>query len=397
VILRSAGGPHLTYCTNIHPGETWPEVRLNLERFVLAVKARVAPSERFGVGLRLSGAAARALAEPRELEAFRAFLDQHDLYVFTLNGFPYGPFHGTPVKERVYRPDWMEPERLAYSDGLAHVLSALLPPGMEGSISTAPGAFKERVRSAKDVAQIVEQLLAHAATLHGIHARTGRSIALALEPEPCCLLETIAETVAFFDEHLFAAPAVERFRRLAGLDAADAADALRRHLGVCLDTCHAAVEFEEPADAVRMLRAAGIRVPKVQLSAGLRVRRLDADTLAALRRFDDAVYLHQVVQRDGANLTRWLDLPDALRARPAAGGEWRIHFHVPVFMERLGLFENTQSVLARFLELQAAEPISSHLEVETYTWSVLPEEHRTEDVVTAVARELRWVIERLTA
>ncbi|HYR95772.1 MAG TPA: hypothetical protein VEM57_03505, partial [Candidatus Binatus sp.] len=190
MILRSAGGPHLTYCTNIHPGETWPEVRLNLERFVLAVKARVAPSERFGVGLRLSGAAARALAEPRELEAFRAFLDQHDLYVFTLNGFPYGPFHGTPVKERVYRPDWMEPERLAYSDGLAHVLSALLPPGMEGSISTAPGAFKERVRSAKDVAQIVEQLLAHAATLHGIQARTGRSIALALEPEPCCLLET---------------------------------------------------------------------------------------------------------------------------------------------------------------------------------------------------------------
>ena len=397
MILRSAGGPHLTYCTNIHPGESWPEVRLNLGRFVVAVKARVAPSERFGVGLRLSDAAARELGEPRELEAFRAFLDANDLYVFTINGFPYGPFHGTPVKERVYLPDWMDGERVAYSDRLAHVLSALLPPGVEGTISTVPGAFKERVRSAEDVAQIVEQLLAHAATLHDIHARTGRSIALALEPEPCCFLETIAETVAFFEQHLFAAPAVERFRRLAGLGIAESATALRRHLGVCLDTCHAAVEFEDPADAVRMLRAAGIGIGKVQLSAGLRVRHLDGAALAGLRRFDDAVYLHQVVQRDGGRLTRWLDLPDALHAGPAAGAEWRIHFHVPIFMERLGVFENTQPVLARFLELQAAEPISSHLEVETYTWSVLPEEYRTEDVVTAVARELGWVIERLPA
>jgi len=184
VILRSAGGPHLTYCTNIHPGESWPEVRRNVERFVLAVKARIAPAGRFGVGLRLSGAAARTLAEPRELEAFRAFLDANGLYVFTINGFPYGPFHGTAVKERVYLPDWMDGERVGYSDTLAHVLAALLPPGVEGTISTVPGAFRPRVRSAADVARLVENLVAHAATLQRIHARTARSIALALQPEP---------------------------------------------------------------------------------------------------------------------------------------------------------------------------------------------------------------------
>jgi hypothetical protein len=291
----------------------------------------------------------------------------------------------------------MEDERLAYTDGLAHLLAALLPPGVDGTISTVPGAFRPRVGSAADVARMVDRLVAHAATLHQIHAATGRVIALALEPEPCCFLETIAETVAFFEEHVFAAPAVERFRRLAGLGATDSAAALRRHLGVCLDTCHAAVEFEEPAAAVRALRAAGIRIAKVQLSAGLRLRRPDRDTLTALARFDDAVYLHQVVERDDGRLTRWLDLPDAFRAGAAAGGEWRVHFHVPVFMERLGMFENTQPILAAFLALQAAEPISTHLEVETYTWSVLPEEHRTEDVVTAVVRELRWVMERLVA
>ena len=393
--VRSAGGPHLTYCTNIHPGETWAEVRRNLERFVCAVKARVAPGERFGVGLRLSAAAAESLADPGTLDELRAFLDANDLYVFTLNGFPYGPFHGTAVKERVYLPDWTDDERVAYSDRLAGLLAALLPPDVDGTVSTVPGAFRPRVRSAGDVARIVERLVAHAATLHAIRVRTGRSIALALEPEPCCILETIAETVRFFEEHVFAAAAVERFARLTDLARADAVAALRRHLGVCLDTCHAAVEFEDPADAVRTLRGAGVQIGKMQLSAGLRLRRLDHETLAALARFDDAVYLHQVVQRDGGRLTRWLDLPDALAHAAPAGAEWRVHFHVPVFMERLGAFENTQPVLAEFLALQRADPVSSHLEVETYTWSVLPAEHRSDDVVDAVARELRWVMERL--
>src|SRR5262249_37333485 len=164
------------------------------------------PGERFGVGLRLSGVAARALAEPRELEAFRAFLDANGLYVFTINGFPYGPFHGTSVKERVYLPDWMDDERLAYTEGLAQLLPALPRPGVDGTISTVPGAFRPRVGSAADVARMVDRLVAHAATLHRIHAATGRTIALALEPEPCCFLETIAETVAFFEEHVFAAP-----------------------------------------------------------------------------------------------------------------------------------------------------------------------------------------------
>jgi sugar phosphate isomerase/epimerase len=403
VILASAGRPHLTYCTNIHPGESWSQVRDNVERFVPAVKARIAPTQPFGVGLRLSGAAARALSAPGEVEAFRALLDTHGLYVLTINGFPYGPFHGTSVKERVYLPDWMDDERRAYTDRLAHLLSELLADGppRDGSISTVPGAFRPRVRSPADVSRMVEHLVSHAATLHDIYASTGRIITLALEPEPCCVLETMTETIAFFEEHLFAAPAIERLQRLTGLRPAEAAEALRRHLGVCLDTCHAAVEFEEPVEAVRLLRSAGVRLAKIQLSAGLRIRHLTPAVLTALRRFDDAVYLHQVVQRQGDALDRWVDLPAALGAAagegPPAEAEWRVHFHVPVFMERLGLFENTQGVLAQFLDLQKAAPLAAHLEVETYTWDVLPDEYRTEDVVTAVARELSWVIDRLAA
>lgn len=401
MILSSAGLPHLTYCTNIHRGESWAEVRRNVERHVLAVKARVAPTRRFGVGLRLSAAAARTLSEPAELEAFRAFLDAHGLYVFTINGFPYGPFHGEPVKERVYLPDWLDDERRAYHDLLARVLARLLPddPAVGGSISTVPGAFKRRGRAAGAMRRIAEQMIDHAAVLHRIHEESGRIIALAVEPEPCCVLETTAEATAFFRNHLFDTPSLDRFCALTGLGRTTGEAALRRHLGICLDTCHAAVAFEEPADTVHALRRAGISIAKIQLSTGLRVSKFDDGTLGALRAFAEDTYLHQVIERRSGVLTRYVDLPDALgaatRTLANAECEWRIHFHVPIFMRHLGPFENTQGFLEQILELQAAQPVSTHLEVETYTWEVLPEEHRKSDVVAAVAQELRWVCERL--
>ena len=191
--LAVPGEPHLTYCTNIHPGETWAEVRANLERHVSRVKAAVAPTRPFGVGLRLSAVAAAALAQPAELDAFRTFLRDSGLYVFTINGFPYGPFHGTRVKEEVYLPDWLDDARLSYSDRLAELLAALLPdePGLEGTVSTVPGAFKGRVRGAADESRMAELMVRHAAGLHRLRERTGKMVSLALEPEPCCHMETV--------------------------------------------------------------------------------------------------------------------------------------------------------------------------------------------------------------
>lgn len=400
--LSAPGEPYLTYCTNIHPGETWPEVRANLERYVVAVKARIAPDRRFGVGLRLSAEAAEALAKPGELGAFRRFLDANGLYVFTINGFPFGVFHGTRVKEQVYLPDWLDERRLAYTDRLAELLAHLLPaePELEGSISTVPGAYKARVAREADAARMAELLLRHAATLHRLRERTGKVISLALEPEPCCYLETIGETVRFFEQHLFSAAAVTAIARLTGLGRAESETALHRHLGVCFDTCHMAVEFEDPLEGLRTLRAAGIRIGKIQISAGLRVLLDPSDRrlLDALRPFAEGVYLHQVVERRGGALTRFVDLPDALEAVGKGGNgprEWRIHFHVPLFRRELGRFANTQDDLREVLGLLRREEFSQHLEVETYTWEVLPEEYRREDIVTAVGRELAWVLEQL--
>lgn len=361
------GGAHLTYCTNIHPGESWAEVFANLERFVAPVAAAVAPGARFGIGLRLS---ARAVAE-LELPALQRWLAAHDMYVFTINGFPHGAFHGEPVKDAVYRPDWREPARVDYTNRLADLLAALLPDGVDGTISTVPGCFRARADGAGP--QMAAHLAQCAAHLEEIEWRTGKHIALALEPEPSCAIETLAEAAAFFVEH--------------ALD--------RRYLGVCLDACHAAVEFEDLDAALAGLRAAGVAVAKVQISAGLRVAPVDARARDLLARFAEGVYLHQVVARRGAELARFVDLPEAL-ADPRAFDEWRVHFHVPIFRADLGELGGTQAFLADLLASHRRAPISTHFEVETYTWDVLPAEFRDRPIVDAVAHELRWVLERMS-
>ena len=400
--MRLAGRAeqHLSYCTNIHPGETLPEVRAALATHLPRIKAAVSPHAPFGVGLRLSQAAAQALREPSELVSFKRWLEAEQLYVFTLNGFPYGAFHGTRVKERVYEPDWRSPARVIYTQQLAAALAGLLPNGVSGSISTVPGAWKAAVRGEGDLERIAEHLLQAVAYLIAIREQNGSEISLALEPEPGCVLETTDETVAFFEQHLFSAQALERLAELTGSSVAAAAVRIRVHLGVCLDACHAAVEFEEPAHLIERLGRAGIGVKKLQLSSGLRVPRLDALSRAALGAFTEDVYLHQTVERRGQTLTRYRDLPEALGAitlSEEAAPELRIHFHVPVFLERYGVLESTQGFLRELLAIHAERPITRHLEVETYTWDVLPAELRAESVDAAISRELEFVMAELGA
>jgi sugar phosphate isomerase/epimerase len=389
--IRTLNDAQLTYCTNVHPGETLPAVRALLKQHVLAVKQAVAPDQAFGVGLRLAAAAADALDDPAELARFKAELEADGLYCFTLNGFPYGAFHATRVKDRVYLPDWQASERVRYTQVLARVLGELLPPGVDGSISTVPGCFKPNLNGAESVRVMRDAMVDVVATLVELARSRGQQIALALEPEPECFLETTDEAVNFFEAQLFSAEARQRLVDVAGVAPADAERMLRRHIGVCLDTCHASVEFESPLEAWRKLQAAGIAVPKVQISAGLRLAPATPEALDALRAFADGVYLHQTVVQHAGVLSRYQDLPDALAQAPVLGAEWRVHFHVPIFLRQLGLFGSTQADLVPLLSELATVSDCPHLEVETYTWDVLPEEFRSLPIEVAIARELRFV------
>ncbi len=382
---------HLTYCLNVHPGERWAENLSAIRTYALAVRDRVGADGAFGLGLRLGAQAAEELADPAALSELRALLADEGLYVFTINGFPYGPFHGEAVKERVYAPDWRQPERLAYTRRLAEILAALLPEGVTGSISTAPGSYRRWIAFPADTRTIADQVAALAGELAELHDRTGRDICLGLEPEPDCLLETTDEAIAFCTGPLLEAAA----RRGGGKSYSP--DSVLRHIGVCFDLAHQFVEFEDLAGSLGRLQAAGVRVAKIHASAALRAQPTQA-ARQRLGAFCDPVYLHQVKARwpDGT-IRAWPDLADALAdASAAEADEWRVHFHVPLFWPGDAELDSSAAelpALAGPLRAGATE----HLEIETYTFAVLPPELRSARLDESIAREYEWVLGTMLA
>ncbi|PWC88375.1 hypothetical protein TSH100_07305 [Azospirillum sp. TSH100] len=393
--MRLPGGGTLGYCLNVHPTQSFAEVRAALLGPVREIRRRLCPDQPFGVGLRLS---AEAAAEAEVATELAAIFEGEGFAAFTMNGFPYGRFHGVPVKQAVYEPDWTTAERVAYSLSLAETMAALVPAGTLATISTVPGGYAPRVTGRE--AAVADGLLRSVAGLVRLERATGRTVALALEPEPWCLLDRTADAVAFFGAHLFTDEAAKRLGSLAGLRADEAAAALPRHLGLCLDVCHMAVNFEDPAETLGTLAAAGIPIHKVQLSAALRVARMDELARARIAAFRDAVYLHQTVARAADGTVRhFVDLPQALESAGNDDEEWRVHFHVPVFAEPEAPLESTRGALERLLAIHRDRPVAPHLEVETYTWNVLPAEAcgaGAMSVVDGIEKELRWVLERLS-
>jgi hypothetical protein len=394
---RLSGDVHLTYCTNIHAGQSWQDIRASLDDHVPAIKSAIAPTEPLGIGLRLSGEAAATLRQPETLAAFRDQLSALGGYVFTINAFPFGPFHGVRVKEDVYLPDWRDRERVAFTANSAAVLAGILPDGIEGSISTVPGAFKPNGRSSEAIAAMARNLMMAVADLVDLKRRTGKHIALALEPEPCCFLETTDESIGFFESVLLRPEMLDVLGGITGVGRHEAEILLRHHLGICYDVCHGSVEYENTVAALDRLLGAGIAIPKIQLSAAMRVPAMTRDLIGAVMRYNDGVYLHQSVVRRGESLSRHVDLPDAVTAfgEGRADGEWRIHCHVPVFLADLGEIGSTRSDLVATLAALRQRTRSSHLEVETYTWDALPDNVRTGSKAADIAREIAFCRQEL--
>jgi sugar phosphate isomerase/epimerase len=385
---------HLAYSTLVHPGDTWDEMWTSLTTYVPQVKARVAPDGLFGVSLRLSAASARTLIEDTgRRDELRSFLDDNDMYLYTVNAFPYGPFKGRVVKEQVYEPDWRSEERTQYTIDVAEVLAAVAPEGTAPSIQTAPLGFKPNVTGPEVVAAYTDHVLRVVAHLVELEARTGRTVTLGIEPEPYCYLETTDETVAYFGEHLYTGAAALSLAQRAGIPVSEAHAALRRHVGVVFDICHQAVQYEDIASSLRALGNAGIPILKLQEAAAVDVPEVTQEVVDSLRRFAETIYLTQTYERRDGTLTRFLNLEDALAAWDADPGPrtWRIHFHVPVFLDDLGLFRTTRFAIEDALRVHRETPLSRQLEIETYTWDMLPEHLKTGDIVEYVCRELEWV------
>ncbi|WP_395745896.1 metabolite traffic protein EboE [Prosthecobacter sp.] len=376
-------GIHLGYCTNIHRGETWEETWNGLKNYTLRVKDRVSGGRPYGIGLRLSQQAAVELSAPGKIDEFKAWLEANGCYVFTINGFPYGSFHGTRVKEHVFKPDWSTPERLAYTNLLFDILAQLLPPGVSGSVSTLPGSHKTFGVGADEMLAIFNNLRLCREHIEKVATKSGHDLHLGLEPEPLGLFETSGETLKFFGLYLDRNPQDRDFFKFVGLN---------------YDTCHLAIEFEDAAKALERITGAGIRLSKLHFSSALKLQPT-LENVEKLRAFDEPVYFHQVIASYGKDepLRRFKDLPDALefaKASPTAlGDEWRVHFHIPIHAQPGGGFDSTRDHLIGAMDWLAQNPAKcQHIEMETYTWEVLPQEMRSGDVVDQLVREYDWTL-----
>lgn len=395
--IRKNPPVHLTYCLNVHPGETWEENLEAIRTVTLKIRDRVAPNRPFGLGLRLGHLAADHLADTEILNQFKIFLKKHHLYVFTINGFSYGDFHKAPVKKHVYHPDWRNRKRLRYTLQLADILSKLIPKGVSGSISTVPGSYKEWILTDSDRTGMIHNLMACVAHLSDIHERAGKEVHIALEPEPDCFIETTEETVAFFTRDLHG-EGRRYLAHLTGTSEPKASEMIVRHLGVCFDTCHMSLQFEDLSKSIALLAKHGIRLSKTQISAALKMRCSEM-TLKRLKDFCDPVYLHQIKARMSSNKIRsYGDLSTALPCVDVlkqSGEEWRIHFHVPLYFVGDDELSSTETDLRQGFFKNAIACGCDHFEIETYTFNVFPEKFRKKDLVESIAEEYAWVLDRL--
>ncbi|GGK93975.1 metabolite traffic protein EboE [Streptomyces flaveus] len=452
---------HLAYCSNVHQAEDLDGVLAQLAAYAEPVRERLGV-DRLGIGLWLArDVVTELVGDGRALARLKDELSLRGLETVTLNAFPYAGFHREVVKKDVYLPDWTDQVRLDYTLDCARVLTALLPDdARRGSVSTLPLAWRtpwpaERANTAR---RALDRLAEGLAT---IERETGRPVRVGFEPEPGCVVETTAQAV----------------RELGGLDP--------ERLGICLDTCHLAVQFEDPGAALARLAAAGLPVVKVQASCAVEADDpADPAARAALGRLAEARFLHQTrtrvaaqgswgtfsgpgegrgpgvagpriprqrglaagEQADGtrhvcglggptgpdgsgcarqpggggvssagpspvggpAGPDRWDtlgegtivgvdDLPEALAGGlPADRGPWRVHFHAPLHAEPEPPLRTTAPQLTAVLAGLLGGPVAGcdHIEVETYTWSVLP--RPPADLAGGIAAELTWARDRLT-
>ena len=394
---------HLTYCTNIHPGESWVAVFSNLEQYCLAIKKNISPGKPFGIGLRLSNMSSEELLAGEHLRAFKIWLAENDLYIFTINGFPYGNFHHQSVKDNVHTPDWTTKERVDYTKRLFCILAALLPNDMDGGISTSPISYKYwhtlsgKLETIKKTA--VENLINVVAFLVRTRHATGKKMHLDIEPEPDGILETIDEYIAFFEKDLLVDGALILAASLS-CSLTDAQDHIRCHIQLCYDICHFAVEYETAGDVIKKMAKAGLRIGKIQISAALKCRAIAISEIpqlqACLQLFDESTYLHQaVVKTTEDQLLKFRDLGPGIQAMARPGfKELRTHFHVPIFTAQYRQLEATQSDIRDALQLWCIQPFTAHLEVETYTWDVLPPELQM-GLKESIERELLWVMQQI--
>ena len=393
---------HLSYCTNIHTGESWQEHFTELKKSVPVIKNNISPLLPFGIGLRLSNNACIDLSQEHRLQEFKNWLQNNNCYVFTMNGFPYGNFHQQPIKDQVYWPDWTMQERVEYTLKLFDILKELVPEGMQGSISTAPLSYRHWFKNKRETIGAYEKctlnILSVVSHLIKIYEASGKILHLNIEPEPDGLLENSSEFIEWYNKY-YIPLGIDFLKKKLGMPGDDT-EPLRRHLQLCFDVCHSALAYEKTELVLDELKNNNISIGKVQISSALRINLVNNRTekIKNLSTYNEPRYLHQVIAKDNQDqLYKFRDLSDALQHLPDEKfQECRVHFHVPVFSDNYDLLSSTQDNILQTLLNHNKQKICEHWEVETYTWNILAPAFQL-PINESIARELAWVIDKMNS
>ncbi len=366
---------HLTYCLNVHNANNIDEISLAIKEYSLKIKNQICPDQPFGLGLYLSNKASIELEKPNNLNRFKEFLIKHNLYCFTINAFPYGDFFTPNLKTKVYYPDWTSSERLQYSKRVCNIMAELLPDNINGSISSIPISYKTNNNSWDKIKQSKKKLNDIALFLQHIELKTGKHIDIAIEPEPDCCIETSQEFIDFYQQ---------------------LNNITQQYIGLCFDTCHLAIQYENLTQSLLNLHAANIPINKIQISSALRIDKNFQQNL--LHEFYDDKYLHQVKIKTNKNILSFSDLsPDIMQQNTDLWQEMRIHFHLPIYFNGYDNIKTTNNQIDLDFFKTALKIGVKHFEIETYTFNVLPTNLQNIGLTKSIINEYYFAMEKINA
>lgn len=390
----------LTYCSNIYSSDTWNDIFVSLKKNIPKISSKLSTNKPFGIGLRLSNNAATQLLENNNIIVFQEWLNENNYYVSTINGFVYGNFYNTNIKDKVYQPDWTTLERASYNDLLIEILSKLCPIGKEIGFSTSPLGYKFSLNKEKETSYnnlVINYLLILLKKLIYIEKLENKTIHIDFEPEADCLLENIHDVINFFEKSLLINLAYKLTEDL-NLTLPEAKNYILKHLRICYDICHQSIQFEDHLKNFEILNKRNIKIGKIQLSSALEIN-VKKHTLNNLKidldKFKDEIYLHQVVIKNfDGSFTKYRDLPEALENFvDNKESFWRIHYHLPIFAENYNNLFTTRKEIQTIINFLKTSYITSCLEIETYTWEILPKELKF-NLIESIVREYEWIIKQ---
>jgi hypothetical protein len=382
----------LSYCTNIHFGESWEEVFYILKFHSRKLRNAFLKMDQFGIGLRLSNSSIINLSKSSFFFDFLFWLKINNFYIKSVNGFPYSFFGSNYIKDNVYLPDWSNFKRYIYSRRIIILFSNFLNKNNFGGISTLPLSYKYffcNYSYNNLYIKSIKYLYSLLILLNDIYVNNKIFIHLDIEPEPDCVVSNTLDYINFFKKWLLDRIILYFLKKKIHMF-------ILNYFRICFDICHSSVEFESICQSFNSIFLFNIKFGKFQISSSLKIDKMNFYNSYVFSYLPETPYIHQVYGKtfyDNIITYKDISLAHILLYKKKIV-EYRIHYHVPIFFDKYEIFESTQQYIIEFFKLLKKRNAFYIFEIETYTFDILPCYLKL-NILYSLKREYDWVIKNL--